>query len=195
MKRISKCRSVVYSLTLIVALLVITTGVGNSAAPTQNVNVVNTPSVGIAGTPTVQVGNTPTSPVPVGNVNDARNPFQRRVAFDIVGTTQGDAGIIVPAGKRLVIEHISARAQGPVGVKYFGSIQVVAWPGEQQAIHYLVFNFQGTFGDVDEYTASQPLRAYADVNVPPATFTVTRSDITGSSHIEMDISGYLVDVP
>jgi hypothetical protein len=197
---------------LLIAAMLIAAGNVCNAAPTSNVNVVNTPnvnvintptvnlapggSVGITGTPTVQVGNTLTNPVPVRNVNDALSPFQQRLLFNIdPGSTQGQADINVPAGKRLVIEHISARAQGPVGQKFFGSILLHSGPGAELAVHFVVFNFQGTFGGIDEYTASTPLRAYADVSFPSSSCSVTRSDLTGFALVDLSISGYLVDAP
>src|SRR5437899_11619632 len=75
------------------------------AAPSPtNVNVVNTPNVNVV--------NTTASPVPVRDVdNPARQPFQAEAmgGFADGASTTGDIPIgAVPAGKRLVIEHVSA---------------------------------------------------------------------------------------
>src|SRR5439155_10253743 len=68
-----------------------------------NVNVVNTPNVNVV--------NTTASPVPVRDVdNPARQPFQAQVVggFADGAATTGDIPITtVPAGKLLVIEHVS----------------------------------------------------------------------------------------
>ena len=75
-----------------------------SPTPTaQDVNVVNTPNVNVV--------NTPASPMPVRDVdNPARQPFQAEAlgGFADGASTTGDILITtVPAGKLLLIEHVS----------------------------------------------------------------------------------------
>lgn len=76
---------------------------------TPAVTVSGTPTVAVSGTPSVKVLNPATSPVPVALVNEgARQPFQQQVqmVYDNSGFASGY--ITVPAGWRLVIEHINA---------------------------------------------------------------------------------------
>src|SRR5438132_10795306 len=77
--------------------------IAQAASSPSNVNVVNTPNVNVV--------NTPASPVPVRDVdNPAKQPFQAEAmgGFADGASTTGDIPITtVPAGKRLVIEHVS----------------------------------------------------------------------------------------
>src|SRR5436190_65074 len=75
-----------------------------SPTPTaQDVNVVNTPNVNVV--------NTPDNPMPVRDVdNPARQPFQAEAVggfADGASTTDDIPITTVPAGKLLVIEHVS----------------------------------------------------------------------------------------
>src|SRR5207244_995932 len=77
------------------------------AAPSpSNVNVVNTPNVNVV--------NTTASPVPIRDVdNPARQPFHAEAVGEFADGASITGGILiptVPAGKRLVIEHLSAFA-------------------------------------------------------------------------------------
>jgi hypothetical protein len=123
-------------------------------------------------------------------------PFLKTINFDIpAGTTQGNCPITVPEGKRLVIEYVSVRAQGPTGQKFIAQIQTnVAHTESLRGKIWLVFFHQGTFSGIDVFTASQPMRVYAEPSVPPALFVATRTDISGSAFIEATISGYIVNM-
>jgi hypothetical protein len=175
------------------------TVVNTSGNPVQT-TAVGTTTVAVRGTPTVNlasgtvmVGNSATSPVQVHNVNDATTPFEDRVVFNIdPGTQQNHASFNLPAGKRLVIEHISAYATGPSGQKFAAGFTTAVPSGG--GLNWLVLELQGTFplitGPTDVFTASQAMRVYTD---SPPTLIVTRTDITGSATADATISGYLVN--
>ena len=106
---------------------------GPPTKPPDDVNVVNTPSVNVVKTPTVQlagtstvqvsgttnvhVQNDSTTPVVAQDVSTPkRTPFQAQPGFPalpFIGDNPVVESITVPAGKRLVIEHVSARAVLP----------------------------------------------------------------------------------
>jgi hypothetical protein len=127
---------------------------------------------------------------------DTMQPFLKTINFDIpAGTTQGNCPITIPEGKRLVIEYVSVRAQGPTGQKFIAQIQTnVAHTESLRGKIWLVFFYQGTFSGIDVFTASHQMHVYAEPSVPPALFVATRTDISGAAFIEATISGYIVNM-
>jgi hypothetical protein len=176
---------------------------------TPDVNVVNNPgvtvlnsptvqsqqsgtwNVGITGSPTVTVGNTNANPVPV--VAIPPSPFQEEV---ILVFNSGDSGAFqpfqVPAGKRLVIEHVSARAALTEGQQLTEtSIETLQVGGGSVIKHYFVASFQASVpGVADYYAISQQTRLYAVGGVQVRAF---RSNTTGTAQMNISVSGYLVD--
>ena len=136
----------------------------------------------------------PKTAAPISAAVDTMQPFLKTINFDIpAGTTQGNIPITIPDGKRLVIEYVSVRAQGPTGQKFIAQIQTnVAHTESLRGKIWLVFFYQGTFSGIDVFTASQPMHVYAEPSTPPALFVATRTDIIGSAFIEATISGYVV---
>jgi len=173
--------------------------------PPTPVEVTNTPTVNaqqagpwaveMAPGASVNVGNTESNAIPVRIANEGRQAFQRRLTLTIdPGSTQSQVSLDVPTGKRLVIEHASARVQGPTGQKYISYIHTGVYTnGSGAGIHWLVLSYQGTFSGIDVFTAAQPMRVYAEPTTPPVIFLVTRTDTTGNTFGEATISGYLVD--
>ena len=125
---------------------------------------------------------------------DSAVPFLKTISFNIdSGTSQNNVSILIPEGKHLVIEHLSARAQGPVGQKFIAQIQTNSSRTESPTgIYWLVFFHQGTFAKIDVFTASQPMHVYAEPGKPPLMFVATRTGITGTAFVEATISGFLV---
>jgi hypothetical protein len=89
-----------------------------SISGTPSVNVANTPSVSVSGTPSVNVANTPS--VTVGNTVSTRRadepalqPLQTTglVIISAGDQIENEPLYTVPAGKRLVIQEASVRAQ------------------------------------------------------------------------------------
>jgi hypothetical protein len=110
--------------------------------------------------------------------NPARQPFQ-------VELDQTTFAFSVPAGKRLVIEFVSARANSAPGFSLL-SINVVTTVGGVTLQHPFVPVFVGKNGVDNSYTVSQPTRLYAD---PGTTVDITLGSGT------VILSGYFVDVP
>jgi hypothetical protein len=131
----------------------------------------------------------------------ARHPFQASVNVSTLGGANGTAQITVPAGTRLVIEHVSAESRSPITPAPL-RFDVKTTVGGSTATHYLVSVAQGDQGfpiGITLYRVSQSVRLYAD---PPAVEvhldvplggppTPGPLPATGS----VTVSGYLVDVP
>jgi len=145
----------------------------------QDVNVVNTPTVSDADNP-------------------ARQPFQAYGYEEFIGNLSAYVVITtVPAGKRLIIEHVSVIGSVLTGQKL---IRASIGVGNGDVIfHDLPISAQGSeFGGFrDLYIASEQVRLYADPGTQVYYF-VARNNYRGSEpegYTEATISGYLVDVP
>jgi hypothetical protein len=146
----------------------------------------------------VRVVNAESEPVPVRNIDDfaAKNAFSTEI-----GVTMEDGGsfcpaspLEAPAGKRFVIEHVSAHASLPVGqqLEDISLALVLANPpgvpsGQVNQFKELV-PYQTAPG---KFVSSQDLRTYADV----IGISCLRSSAVGAAIARLSISGYLVDVP
>lgn len=130
-------------------------------------------------------------------MDNGRNPFQRHLILDNgfvnptfpgvdCGITQCQASFDIPAGMRLVVEHVAGRVQGAAGQKYIAFVQV-----NGDIAIWLVLNFQGSFSTIDVFTASQQMRVYADETTPPPTASVTSTN-GGFFFADINICGYLV---
>jgi hypothetical protein len=163
-----------------------TQGQGNSAngPPPLDVNVVNTPSVNVI--------NDTTKPVPVRDVDNGQQPFQRRLTLTVDAGSAGSSGTIpVPSGKRWIIETVTARADLEPGDT----------PNRLEITTGFLIDLsisvskQGVSLDGKEaYVGTHYMRAYAN---PASNVSVlfTRSNTTGGALAVIVISGYLVDVP
>jgi hypothetical protein len=201
-----------------------TQGQGGTPKPPADVNVVNTPTVNVGNTPSVNIANSPTvnlasgasvginplsntvrlhnttaSPLPVFDANDGRQPFQSSASSIQEGTNVSMVTVAtVPAGKRLVIEFVSATGQLPPGQ------HVAAWqittiaPPTGGATHDLLVNEQPPFVNGDAlFRTSQQVRLYANSGSTVGDVRVgfSRSSSVGIGQFHVTISGYLVDVP
>ena len=140
----------------------------------------------------VVVVNEPAKPVPV-SINETQ-PFQAAA-----GTTQlsGNAGSLtlatVPAGKRLVIEYVSAGGQVPPGqfVELFNISTATDFNGT--VVHDLIVLSQPPAFNGDSVArACQQLRLYASSGTTVRVF-FRRSSPAGTASFHATISGYLVD--
>jgi hypothetical protein len=175
-------------------------------------------NVGITGTPSVQVSNTPTvnlaadtlvkiqnqtandgNAVPImvrDSDSPGRHPFQVRVDFPINdGTNEGESGgIRVPAGKRLVVEYVSANITLPSGQKVL-EVWVITTQNGSAIQHFFSTAFQGTSNILTGYfTISQQTRLYSDPSAISAGIVVFRNALSGSGFVSFRISGYLIDL-
>jgi hypothetical protein len=150
--------------------------------------------IGISDTPTVKLS-AQGNQIKI-NPTDSVEPYLKTISFNIEnGTSQNNMAIAIPPGKRLVIEHVSARAQGPVGQKFIAQIQTTVSNTESpRGIYWVVFYPQGTFSTIDVFTASQPMHVYSEPSNPPMMFVATRTAINGTAFVEATISGFLVNL-
>ena len=185
----------------------------SAVPPAHDVTVVNTPaqpvptsaqgttlvagSVGIdPANNTVQLSST--SPLSIRDVdNPAFQPFQKTALLtQSPGTNASSLTIAtVPAGKRLVIEFISASGQVPPGQHVESWPVMTVAPPTGGAQHELLVNAQppAVIGDA-LFRASQQVRLYADSGSTVQTI-IRRNSGAGSATYLMTVSGYLVDVP
>ncbi len=150
----------------------------------------------------VIVVNTPASPVPVRDVdNPARQPFQAQAVggFADGASSTGDITIAtVPAGKRLVIEHVSALGTMLPTQKVINGGSDVIWT-DPFGIIILQYHWdsQGSNADGsrDYFVVSEALRVYA--NPGPIRCFAERDSTAGANpnSVTFTISGYLVDCP
>jgi hypothetical protein len=158
---------------------------GQSTKPVADVKVVNTP--------TVTVGNTAANPVLTRDANErAITPFETELGASFLNGAQfsEEMDIAVPAGKRLVIEFMSAQVRIPTGQFVTGEFATTV--GGLSAVHYLAMTPQGKFGGGDIFALSQPMEVSADPNTP-VRIHMFRSDVTGQGFVQLSVSGYLVD--
>jgi hypothetical protein len=131
----------------------------------------------------VQVVNTSANPVPNRDQdNPAQQPFQFLAQPDTVGTgqTQAETDITVPAGKRLVLEYVSAgiaAGNGQVAVETVAGGSLAAWYFIAQPSP--VFT-RGFF----------PTRIYAD---PGSTVSV--HVFGANTQADVELSGHYVNIP
>jgi len=151
-----------------------------------NVNATVTGTVGITGVPTVTIGNPAGTPVLIRDVDGAREPFQvysGLVLFDpIPNVHQANFGV-VPAGKRLVIEHFSARIYNNAGGPPFYA-KLIAGSG----VDILVPN---QIDPNEPYMVNTDTRMYANAGEG----VLFETNINGQGYLEAFVSGYFVPVP
>lgn len=145
---------------------------------------------------TVTVDNDAANPIPVLPMNGAVQPFQRTLNVQIAyPDDRGHAELeIDEEGKRLVIEHVSARVEGAVGQQYSAWVTC----GAQ---YWLVLTHQITWesgGDAwDIFHANQPLRAYVNGSGKIHFEVLRRVPVLDELPVDsyLTVSGYLVDLP
>jgi len=167
-------------------------------------NGTNQPSgqAGGTGTSNVVVTNTPAQPVPVKEQNNpAFQPFQWQGQPGVsLGNNYTITTFTVPAGKRLVIEEISAQVYvsgavtGEVPRLILGTQAGGAWVNT-----FTPMTYAGNEGVSPTYAASQPLRMYADpgstVDVELKRSSDLNGNYSGTLISTITVTGYLVNVP
>lgn len=138
--------------------------VATMPAVTGSVAVTNTPTVNVGNTPSVNVSNTSTQPVPSVRIDEpGRIPYQSQVdksASCISGATCFFEFGSVPAGHRVVIQHIS-------GIVNFTGSTFAVWVQLNNGSGLPVSNFLAPQVPAISFTAfDQAVQAYFD----PAAF-------------------------
>ena len=176
-------------------------------AADKDVRVVNTPAEAVPVTGTVsltpgtrvEVGNTAHAPLHVVAADGLRDVFLRSVSLDwIDGRPESDTTIDVPAGKRLVIEHVGGFIIGNE-MSVDVTIRVAANGGVTGFFFPAAGRRAGTPGSglfTHAYRVSAPVRLYHDAGGLPLRVGGLRSALDeGPVAASISISGYLVDLP
>jgi hypothetical protein len=144
------------------------------------------------------VAQTPVKPALVRDIdNGDKLPLYGNASLDLeVVVGEGRAGespcvVSAPAGKRLVIEHVSAQAFMPAG-----QTARFAITDTRNFNQYLVSYYQGTNvgGTKDIYVASQAIRQRV-VPGERVCLEISRNATTGTATVHWGVSGYFVDYP
>ena len=142
----------------------------------------------------VIVANSRNGPALVQDVdNPARAPFQVQLGSPIAaGANAPNVSFTVPAGRRLVIEHVSALAMVPAGQRVM-FINVNTFSGGNLVFHHLKAQSVGvsTATPGEGHVTSEALRLYADAGTS-VLVAVNRSDSVGTGFMTVSVSGYLV---
>ncbi len=149
------------------------------------------PALALAAPQKVKVVNGENKPVPVYDVVK-QEPYQwEQMNVEFVGLS-ATTSFFVPAGKRLVIEHVSGTAlidtEGEV-VEFL----VATTTNDMYATHRLSFFSIGSAGGFTKgYTVSQRMTLYADSNTDVVFYAHRNLPGLGAMHVS--VSGYLVDL-
>ena len=161
------------SLTLIVAFAISSSGPAYTQSGNQS-------------GPNVRVINTPAEPVPVTNVDNPPREY--------VHTTLANNGYVVPAGKRLVIEHISGSIV--LTNAELTVVGVTTTLGGVKVVHKFPATLMGVDSTLRFFSlAGQgPLYADAETSVSYAIGRIP-SNVPNNFELEITISGYLIHSP
>jgi hypothetical protein len=152
-----------------------------------------------SGATNVVVTNTPAQPVPMRDMdNPAKQPFH----FTAPLTTNiafANVNVPVPAGKRLVIEQISAAVHLLGSQGSFPSASVRATTGGVEAYAWVPMTYVGIGDNGFDYFAMHQVRLYADGGTNAVLTLFKSRDInnlyTGTVGGTISITGYLVNIP
>jgi hypothetical protein len=157
----------------------------------------------------VFVTNDPTTPVPIQDVdNPARLAVQGQCDFTLpngVGASNDVTRVypclvsVVPPGKRLVIEFVTARANLPQ--KQFPILLIHA-SGDMMGVGTLAANHQIALtvgprnaGSRDDFAATHMVRIYAHPGTDLRIETTRAGSVSGEAFFVVTWTGYLVDIP
>lgn len=176
---------------------VVTQGTTNIAG---GVSVTNTPNVNVANSPFVQLSNSASNPLVEQDVdNPARNAYQSTIHFDLDDNVNPECANfpLLPDGKRLVIEYVSA----DIRLSRYDDLidsSLVTYLNGNRASHDLPFVLVNLTHDTsfayDPFKVAEQLRAYSEPPYP-IEICISRSSASGPSKVAFaTISGYLVDM-
>lgn len=175
-----------------VSLVTPRTTQSQGTSPTREVKVINSPSEPVPVTGTVNVGNLGGDPLPMKDVdNPARQPFQRAI--------HEFTPFIVPTGKRLVIEYVSADVgTSSTSCDAFRCKLKTTVQGTD-LVHFFFPELVSTSPSTAasrQFALSQQTRIYADPNTEvTVNFERNGSPCVFGIGTGLSISGHLVDVP
>jgi hypothetical protein len=156
----------------------------------------------------VRLSNTTADPVHVQVVGSGsgRRAFQTRVIVSPINTAFKTEMLPLPAGKRLVIENISAAGRFPAGLhmelNYFSYLDNGDGIADiaDLAFHRIALVDQGTFDGTTIATANHKVLVFADATIgttPLSLFVQARlsGTATGFAQGQITFSGYVEDLP
>jgi hypothetical protein len=181
------------------------------------VNVVNTPAnpvpvtgsvtgtVGLAPGSSVSITNTPTvmlgSPIPLPTTALIKQPIQVEGGGSVTGLGLNSTLYVVPAGKRLIVEHFSSEAgmvSGTTVNRYL--LGVAPDPGNPSTVnfaHFIAPTFSSPCGTCAsgqvEVVASQPIRMYVEAGQALVVGVAFSGSVGPSGFAFLSVSGYLID--
>jgi hypothetical protein len=124
-------------------------------------------------------------------------PVGAKIDVNMPDGGAGQGGIIytVPAGKRLVIEQVSAIFLLPIGQKAATlSIETSPQAGGDKIPHQMSWFFAGDQGAFAAFHSGQLMKLYAAPNTV-VVVNANRDSFTGDASCTFYISGYLVNLP
>lgn len=136
-----------------------------------------------------------------------RRPFQARVIVTPLGDGFETQFLAIPAGKRLVIENVSAITRCPEGqrmeINFFSYLDNNGdGVGDSADItfHRIALTDQGTFGGTAIFSANHNVLVFADEQIGISHFQVGVSArlngaATGFTQAQVTFSGYVEDLP
>lgn len=165
-------------------------------------------TVGISGTPSVTIANLGTSSVPTVNLSDpgrqALNLQVNVACVSQIGDCEGTttfvaAGLTVPGGKRLVIEHISATTVRGFAFPFSTysaevSVNTVTNSGLHTQLVPLTISSNAALNFAVAHGA-QPMRFYIDPNVSGDFRVLVQSAQTfnADQFVVINVTGYFID--
>ena len=138
----------------------------------------------------------------------ARRPFQMRAAINIpVGGSVESGFLPIPAGKRLVIENVSAVARCPEGMRmeikyftWFDNGDGVGDPSNDITFHRIALTDQGTIVGSAVSAANHKVLVFADELIGTSHFQIgIQVNLSGVAtqvaQGQITFSGYMEDLP
>jgi hypothetical protein len=185
-----------FILATVAVSLAVSSGVSVSAqtaAKTQQVRVVNTESEPL--------------PVKVLPGPSSRKPFQLRMFVGPKGNGNDVSHFMIPAGKRVVIENVSAISRIPVGLKaevsfftYIDSNDDGVGDSQDITFHRIPLIDQGNFDGVAISMANIKTLVFGDGTIGASQFSIGLQGrlnglTTEFTQIQVTFSGYIEDLP
>lgn len=158
---------------------------------------------------TVRVANTDAEPMPVKimTTGNGKKAFQARLVVAPQGEGFASAFLQIPAGKRLIIENISAVGRTPPGLRmeinfftYIDNNGDGVGDISDIVFHRIALIDQGTFLGTSVASANHNVLVFADEQIGTGHFGVTlQARLSGSTtefaQAQVTFSGYVEDIP
>jgi hypothetical protein len=167
-----------------------------------NTDLVNLQAGNVSKTAMQSSGSTPNRLTETEGKPIARTTFVKRVNVKLNGTGASVVAMQIPAGKRLVIENVSAIVRSlesqQMELNYFTYTN--SGGGASKSIQKLALQKQASFRDSGIFTANQKVTVFADEQIGDEHFSVgVSARFKGGAALfteaQFTFSGYLEDLP